>query len=60
MENIKYKYKNRSFWCRGYHVDSVEKNENVIRKYIYNQLKKDRLFEQLTLDKIDSLMGSKK
>lgn len=58
--NMKYKYRNRSFWCRGYYVDSVEKNEIAIKKYIDNQLKEDRLSEQLTLDKIDPFMGSKK
>ena len=57
---MKYKYRNRLFWCRGYYVDSVEKNEIAIRKYIDNQLKEDRLSEQLTLDKIDPFVGSKK
>ena len=60
MGNMKYKYRNRLFWCRGYYVDSVVKNEIAIRKYIDNQLKEDRLSEQLTLDKIDPFMGSKK
>ena len=60
MGNMKYKYRNRLFWCRGYYVDSVEKNEIAIRKYIDNQLKEDRLSEQLTLDKIDPFVGSKK
>ena len=58
--NMKYKYRNRSFGCRGYYVDTVGKNEVAIRKYIDNQLKEDRLSEQLTLDKIDPFMGSKK
>ena len=57
---MKYKYRNRSFWCRGYYVDTVGKNEIAIRQYIDNQLKEDRLSEQLTLDKIDPFMGSKK
>ncbi len=57
--NMKYKYINRSFLCRGYFVDTVEKNEVVIRKYIDNQLKEDRLSEQLTLDKIDLLWVAK-
>ena len=60
MGKHEYKYRNRSFWCRGYYVDSVGKNEIAIRKYIDNQLKEDRLSEQLTLDKIDPFMGSKK
>ena len=58
--NMKYKYRNRSFWCRGYHVDTVGKNEVAIRKYIENQLKENRMSEQLTLDKINPFMGSKK
>ena len=58
--NMKYKYRNRFFWCRGYYGDTVGKNEVAIRKYIDNQLKEDRLSEQLTLDKIDPFMGSKK
>lgn len=57
---MKYKYRNRSFWCRGYYVDTVGKNGIAIRKYIDNQLKEDRLSEQLILDKIDPFMGSKK
>ena len=37
--NMKYKYRNRSFWCRAYYVDTAEKNAVVITKYIENQLK---------------------
>ena len=58
--NMKYKYRNRQFWCRGYYVDTVGKNENAIRTYIENQLKEDRMSEQLTLDKIDPFTGSRK
>lgn len=58
--NMKFKYRNRQFWCRGYYVDTVGKNEIAIRKYIENQLKEDRMTEQLTLDKIDPFTGSKK
>lgn len=58
--NMKYKYRNRSFWCRGYYVDSVGKNAIAIRKYIDNHLKEDRLPEQLTLNKIDQFMGGNK
>ena len=36
--NLKYKYGNRSFWCRGYYADTVGKNEKVIKEYIKNQL----------------------
>ena len=58
--NIKYKYKNRQFWCRGYYVDTAGKNEYAIKKYIENQLKEDMMSEQLTLDKINPFTGSKK
>lgn len=43
--NMKYKYRNRSFLCREYYIDTVGKNEVAIRKYIDNQLKEDRLSE---------------
>ena len=47
--NMKYKYRNREFWCRGYYVDTVGKNTKAIYAYISNQLKEDRLNGQLTL-----------
>ena len=46
--NMKYKYRNREFWCRGYYVDTVGKNTKAIDAYISNQLKEDRLNGQLT------------
>ena len=58
--NMKFKYRNRQFWCRGYYVDTVGKNEIAIKKYIENQLHEDRMSEQLTLDKVDPFTGSKK
>ena len=58
--NMKFKYKNRQFWCRGYYVDTVGKNAIAIRRYIDNQLHEDHLNEQLTLDKIDPFTGSRK
>ena len=39
--NLKYKYGNRHFWARGYFVDTVGKNEKVIKEYIRNQLQED-------------------
>ena len=39
--NMKYKYRNRQFWCRGYYVSTVGKQEKVIERYIENQLKED-------------------
>ena len=52
--NMKYKYKNREFWCRGYYVDTVGKNTKAIDAYISNQLKEDRPNGQLTFDDIDA------
>ena len=43
--NLKYKYGNRHFWCRGYYVDTVGKNTAAIKKYIQNQLKEDLEYE---------------
>ncbi len=39
--NLKYKYGSRHFWCRGYYVDTVERNKKVIAEYIRNQLEED-------------------
>ena len=58
--NLKYKYRNSSFWCRGYYVDTVGKNEVEIQKYIKEQLSEDRQAEQLTMDNIDPFTGSHK
>ena len=48
--NMKFKYRNREFWCRGYYVDTVGKNTEAIRAYIDNQLKEDMMNDQLTLE----------
>ena len=55
--NMKFKYRNRQFWCRGYYVDTVGKNEKMIAKYISNQLKQDEMSEQLVLDFQDPFNG---
>ena len=47
--NLKYKYGNRKFWCRGYYVDTVGKNAKKIEEYIKNQLQDDIAYDQLTL-----------
>ena len=47
--NLKYKYGNRSFWCRGYYVDTVGKNAKRIEEYIKNQLKEDQINDQMTI-----------
>lgn len=57
--NLKYKYRNRQFWCRGYYVDTVGKNTAKITEYIRNQLREDELSNQLTLDDFDPFTGSK-
>ncbi len=58
--NMKYKYRNREFWCRGYYVDTVGKNKSKIAEYIRNQLKEDESMTQLSIDfSEDPFMGSK-
>jgi len=58
--NLKYKYGNRSFWCRGYYVDTVGKNAKKIEEYIRNQLREDQVSEQLTLREYkDPFTGSR-
>ena len=58
--NLKYKYGNRSFWCRGYYVDTAGKNTKKIAEYIQNQLKEDQLTDQMTLKEyMDPLAGNK-
>ena len=47
--NLKYKYGNRNFWCRGYFVDTVGKNAKKIEEYIRHQLEEDKAGEQLTM-----------
>ena len=51
--NMRYKYRNRQFWCRGYYVDTVGKNTKAIKEYIANQLKEDKETNQMTLEDID-------
>lgn len=56
--NMKYRYGNRQFWCRGYYVDTVGRNKKVIEEYIKNQLDEDRNYEQLTMkEMIDPFTG---
>lgn len=57
--NLKFKYRNREFWCRGYYVDTEGKNVVKIKEYIKNQLKEDELGEQLTFNNTYPFMGSK-
>ncbi len=47
--NLKYKYGNRHFWCRGYYLDTVGKNTEKIKAYIQNQLNEDIMTDQYSL-----------
>ena len=56
--NMKYKYGNRHFWCRGYYVDTVGRNKKVIEQYIRNQLQQDYEEEQLSIKEyVDPFTG---
>ena len=56
--NLKYKYGNRHFWCRGYYVDTVGKNEKAVREYIDNQLQEDIMADHMSLKEfVDPFTG---
>ena len=56
--NLKYKYGNRQFWCKGYYVDTVGRNKKVIEEYIKNQIQEDLAYEQMSLKEyIDPFTG---
>lgn len=58
--NLKYKYGNRHFWCRGYFVDTVGKNKKRIEEYIRTQLQEDIADDQISLKEyIDPFTGNK-
>ena len=58
--NLKYKYGNRHFWCRGYYVDTVGRNAKMIEEYIKNQIQEDIASDQLSFKEyIDPFTGSK-
>ena len=59
--NLKYKYGNRSFWCRDYYADTVGKNEKVIKEYIKNQLEEDYMKDQISIKEyVDPFTGNKR
>ena len=59
--NLKYKYGNRNFWCRGYYVDTVGKNEKIIKDYIRTQLEEDYTSDQISLKEFtDPFTGEKR
>ena len=56
--NLKYKYGNRHFWCRGYYVDTVGHNKKAIEQYIRNQLQQDYEDDQLSIKEfVDPFTG---
>ena len=55
--NMRFQYRNREFWCRGYYVDTVGKNTKKIKEYIQNQLKEDQLSHQMTFEDFDPFKG---
>lgn len=58
--HLKYKYGSRSFWCRGYYVDTVGRNKKAIAEYIRKQLEDDYMAEQISIKEyIDPFTGSK-
>ena len=58
--NLKYRYGNRHFWCRGYYVDTVGRNKKAIENYIRNQLQEDIANDQISMKEfIDPFTGSK-
>ena len=58
--NLKYKYRQRKFWCRGYYVDTVGKNKKVIEEYIRNQIYEDKMYDQMSMKEfVDPFTGEK-
>ena len=56
--NLKYKYGNRHFWCRGYYVSTVGKNRKAIEQYIRNQLQEDYAEDQMSIKEyVDPFTG---
>ena len=47
--DMKFAYRNREFWCKGYYVDTVGRNKKAIAEYIRNQLQEDKISDQLTI-----------
>ncbi len=60
FSNLKYKYGNRHFWCRGFYVDTVGKNKKAIEEYIRNQEQEDMIADQISIKEyMDPFKGSK-
>jgi putative transposase len=58
--DLKYRYGNRHFWCRGYYVDTVGRNKKAIEEYIKNQQNEDMVSDQISIKEyMDPFKGSK-
>ena len=58
--NLKYRYGNRTFWCKGYYVSTVGRNKNAIEKYIREQESEDMMKDQISIKEyIDPFKGDK-
>ena len=56
--NLKYKYGNWHFWCRGYYVSTVGRNKKAIQEYIQNQLQEDYSDDQMSIKEyVDPFTG---
>lgn len=59
--DMKYRYGNRTFWCRGYYADTVGRNKKVIQQYIQNQLEEDFATDQISIKEYtDPFTGAKR
>lgn len=58
--DLKYKYRNREFWCKGYYVDTTGKNTGRIAEYIQHQFDEDKLGEQLSIPEAKTYRKKKK
>ena len=59
--NLKYRYGNRKFWCKGFYVDTVGRNKKVIENYIRNQLQEEIVADQISMEEyLDPFTGEKK
>ena len=60
FSHLKYKYGNRHFWCRGFYVDTVGRNQKAIEEYIRNQEHEDMIADQISFKEYnDPFKGSK-
>ena len=58
--HLKYNYGNRYFWCRGFYVDTVGRNQKAIEEYIRNQDREDMIADQISFKEYnDTFKGSK-